>query len=74
MYTVLMIENNLPVHVKVFSDFDSAHAHADSLVMDIGGVGNDMPSWEDGDYFNGYGVTVSILPTNVPESSGQTTK
>lgn len=64
MYAVLRIEDNLPSHFKIFNDFDSAHAHADNLVMDVAGVNNEMPSWEDGDYFNGYGVTISILPAS----------
>jgi hypothetical protein len=65
MYAVLRIENNLPSHFKIFNDFDSAHAHADDLVMGVAGVSNEMPSWEDGEVFNGNGVTVSIIPVSI---------
>jgi hypothetical protein len=62
MYTVIMIENNMPVHVRVFSNFDDAQTHADDIVMDNLGVVNDMPNWQEGEYYNGHGITISILP------------
>lgn len=64
-YAVLMIENNLPVHVKVFNSFDSAHAYADELVMSDVGVQNDMPNWENGEHFDNNRITISIVPTAV---------
>lgn len=64
MYLVLMISNNRVLHAKSFDQWDSAVIHADSVVMDVSGVSNDLPDWENGDYRTVYehsnGTTVTI--------------
>jgi hypothetical protein len=70
MYLVLMISNNRVRHAKLFDQWDSAVIHADNVVMDIAGVSNDLPDWENGDYRTVYehpnGMTVTIETMNDP--------
>jgi hypothetical protein len=75
MYLVLMISNNRVIHAKAFTQWDEAVPHADDLVMNMGGVSNDMPDWENGDYrtvyehSNGTTVTIETLDNPAPENS-----
>ena len=73
MYLVLMISNNRVCYLKAFTQWDEATACADNVVMDIGGVSNEMPDWENGNYRTVYehrnGMTVTI--ETVSEIDGQ---
>jgi hypothetical protein len=71
MYLVLMVQHDRVIHVKAFRSFDLATFHADALVMDQIGVGNNMPDWEDSDYRNVFtspnGISIMIEPCDEPE-------
>ena len=70
MYLVLMISNNRVSYAKAFDQWDSAVLCADNVVMDIAGVSNDLPDWENGDYRTVYehtnGTTVTIETLDGP--------
>jgi len=70
MYLVMMISNNRPCLVKAFSQWDDAVTYADNVVMDLNGITNDLPDWENGDYRTVYehfdGMTVTIETVDEP--------
>jgi hypothetical protein len=61
MYLVSMIDNNNVTVAKGFNQWDNAVDYADTLVMDVNGVSNDMPDWENSTvYVHSTGVKVTI--------------
>lgn len=71
MFLVLMIQHDRVIHVRAFHWFDQATFHADSLVMDQIGVGNDMPDWENSEYRTVFtapnGISIMIEPCEPPQ-------
>lgn len=79
MYAVITTQNNRVVYVKVFSNFDDAVRYADETVMDLGGVSNEMPDWENHEVYeyDGYGtgtVMVSLVSVEVAEDDFNSNK
>ena len=70
MHLVMVLSNNRVNHVKAFDSWDFATMHADELVMDLRGVTNELPDWENGPYRNIFehkNVAVIIEPCDTPE-------
>lgn len=70
LYVALMIHNNRVLLSKVFDKWDEATDFADQMVMDIGGVTDDLPDWEGGDYRTVWehksGLTITIETMEKP--------
>lgn len=69
MYLVLMVQHNRAIYTKAFDDFDTAATHADELVMNLNGVTDEMPNWQEGEVFDhvGYGSeTVMVTECAAP--------
>lgn len=69
MYLVLMVQHNRVIHVKAFDVWDLATMYADDLVMDLRGVTNTLPDWENNEYrqvFEHNGTAIMIEPCVKP--------